>query len=127
IRAAAFEKRIKRVVSWSPVYDWMELTGPFNRKLVKRMMKHRRLMNFLIRLKMNVGTLRHTVRNAMFIQGKIQPIYAVEWFLGMNKEHLHSEMVNQDVLLLTGEKDAFQPPILLSKQKEALINAKSVE
>ncbi|MEZ4951883.1 MAG: hypothetical protein R2784_21190, partial [Saprospiraceae bacterium] len=31
------------------------------------------------------------------------------------------------VLLLTGENDAFQPPVLLEKQKEALKHARSVQ
>jgi hypothetical protein len=29
----------------------------------------------------------------------------------MDKRHVHSELVEQDVLLLAGEKDAFQPVI----------------
>jgi hypothetical protein len=46
--------------------------------------------------------------------------------MAMNKEHISSHLVDQDVLLVTGENDAFQPPILLQKQKEALVNAKSI-
>ena len=126
MRAAAYEKRIKRVVSWPPVYDWLELTNSFNRILVKWMLKYRGMMNFFVRLKMNIGTLRHTVNNALFIQAKKEPVEAVEWMLGMNKQHLNSHLIEQDVLLLSGENDAFQPPILLEKQKEALKNARSV-
>ncbi len=126
IRAAAFEKRIKRAIAMPPVYDWLELAGSFNRTLLKWMLPHRGLMNFFIRLKMNVGTLRHTVKNALFITQKEAPIEAVDWMLGMNKDHLCSHLVDQDVLLLTGENDAFQPPILLKKQKTALTNARSV-
>jgi hypothetical protein len=46
--------------------------------------------------------------------------------MAMNKEHISSQLINQDVFLATGENDAFQPPILLHKQKDALVNAKSV-
>ncbi|MCB0705489.1 MAG: alpha/beta fold hydrolase [Saprospiraceae bacterium] len=126
IRAGAYEKRITRIVAFPPVYDWLELTNNFNRKLVSVMMKFPRFMNFSIRLKMLVGTLRHTVNQAMFIIDKQEPIEAVRWMLGMNKTHLHSELITQDVLLMTGEHDAFQPPKLLYKQQEALVNAQSV-
>lgn len=57
---------------------------------------------------------------------KDEPIDAVHWLLGMNKNHLNSHLIDQNVLLLTGENDAFPPPKLLKKQKEALINANSV-
>jgi len=46
--------------------------------------------------------------------------------MGMNKDHLHSELVTQDVLLAGGEYDAFQPPMLIEKQRKALVNARSV-
>lgn len=126
IRAGAFEKRIKRIIAMPPVYDWLELTNGFNKKLVNVLMKFPRIMNFFIRLKMNVGVLKHTINQALFITKKEQPIDAVKWMLGMNKIHIHSELIDQDVFLLTGERDAFQPPKLLYKQKAALINAKSV-
>ncbi|MCB9107367.1 MAG: alpha/beta fold hydrolase [Anaerolineales bacterium] len=126
IRAAAFEKRIKRVISFPPVYDWMELAGGFNRGLVYELIKWRSLMNFLVRLKMSSGRLKHTINHALFITQKQEPIDAVHWMLGMNKDHLHSDLVDQDVLLLCGENDAFQPPKLLYKQQQALTHAQSI-
>lgn len=126
IRAAAYEPRIKRVIAMPPLYDWLEMTNKFNGKLARWFLKHRGLTNFFVKLKMNVGTLKHTINNALFIQNKTEPFDAVQWMMGMNKEHISSHLLNQDVLLVTGENDAFQPPILLQKQKEALVNAKSV-
>lgn len=126
IRAAAYEKRIKRVIAMPPLYDWLEMTNQLNGKLAKWFLKNKGLTNFFVKLKMNVGTLKHTVNNALFIQNKTQPYEAVEWMMAMNKEHISSHLIYQDVLLVTGENDAFQPPILLHKQKEALVNAKSV-
>ncbi|MBR9922208.1 MAG: alpha/beta fold hydrolase [Bacteroidetes bacterium] len=126
IRAAAFEKRIRRVIAFPPVYDWMELTNNFNRSLVGRMMKMPGFMNFSIRLKMMSGLLKHAVNQARYISGGKEPIDAVRWMLGMNKEHLHSWEVDQDVFLATGENDAFQPPLLLQKQEAALSLARSV-
>jgi pimeloyl-ACP methyl ester carboxylesterase len=126
IRAAAFEKRITGVIAFPPVYDWMEMAPPFTRKLVDQLVKRRKLMNFLVRLKMTNAKLRHTVHQALFLVGKDEPVDAVLWMLGMNKEHIHFELVEQDVLLLGGENDSFQPPKLLHKQAAALVNARSV-
>ena len=126
IRAAAFEKRIRRVISFPPVYDWMEMAGSFNRRIVAQLMKRRKLMNVLIRLKMANHKIKHVINQACFITQKENPIDAVEWLLAMNQEHLHSQQVDQDVLLLGGEQDSFQPPKLLCKQQEALTNARSI-
>ena len=126
IRASAFEKRIKRVISFPPVYDWLEMANPFNRALVAWLIKRRTLMNFLVRLKMLNGKLKHTINHALYISQKQDPIDAVLWLLAMNKNHVHSEGVDQDVLLLGGENDAFQSPKLLQMQRQALINARSV-
>lgn len=126
LRAAAFEKRITNVIAMPPVYDWLEMTNKFNGMLAKWFLKKKGLTNFFVKLKMNVGSLKHTINNALYIQNKTQPFEAVEWMMAMNKEHLSSNLIRQNVLLVGGENDAFQPPILLQKQKEALINAKSV-
>lgn len=126
MRAAAFEKRIKRVIAMPPVYDWLEMTNSLNQKLAKWFLTKRKLTNFFVRLKMNIGTLKHTINNALFIQNKSEPYDAVKWMMGMNKDHLNSQLIDQDVLLFTGENDAFQPPVLLKKQTDALVNARSV-
>jgi pimeloyl-ACP methyl ester carboxylesterase len=126
MRAAAFENRISKVIAMPPLYDWLEMTNNLNATLAKWFLKHKRLTNFFVKLKMNVGTLNHTVNNALFIQNKTEPFHAVEWMMAMNKEHIMSHLIKQDVLLIAGENDAFQPPILLHKQKEALVNARSV-
>lgn len=126
MRAASFETRITKVIAMPPVYDWLELTNKFNRKLVRLLLRLPGLMNVLIRMKMISKTLKHTVAHTLFIIGKNQPVDAVKWMLGMNAKHLSSEKIKQDVLLITGENDAFQPPKLTHKQAVALTNAKSV-
>lgn len=126
MRAAAFEKRIKRVIAMPPLYDWLEMTNSFNQKLAKWFLTKRKLTNFFVRLKMNAGILKHTINNALFIQNKTEPFDAVKWMMGMNKKHIQSHLIDQDVLLLTGENDAFQPVKLLKKQKEALTNTASI-
>jgi hypothetical protein len=44
----------------------------------------------------------------------------------MNADHLGSAQVTQDVLLMCGEHDSFQPPSLTRAQAKALTAARSV-
>jgi pimeloyl-ACP methyl ester carboxylesterase len=127
IRAAAYEDRIKQVVSWSPVYDWLEQVPGFVQTVVKQLVKWERFMNATIRLRMRLfPILDHAVKQAMFMVKKDQPMDAVHWLLGMNRHHISSDKVTQDVLLVGGENDSFQPVKLLRKQEKALSNAHSV-
>lgn len=125
-RAAAFEPRIKQLIMVPPVYDWLDRTNSINRWLVKVLLPHRGLMNFLIRQKMRLPLLRHAVEHTQFVMQGKDPMAAVEWMLGMNKHHQHPDRIEQDVLLLGGEHDAFQPVKLLEKQATALVNARSI-
>lgn len=127
IRAAAFEARIQQVVSWSPVYDWLEQIPGFAQSMLKQIVKWEGMMNATIRLRMRLfPILDHAVKQALYMQKKDQPMDAVRWLLGMNRHHLNSEKVTQDVLLIGGENDSFQPVKLLHKQQAALTNARSV-
>lgn len=128
IRAAGREPRIDRVVSWPPVYDWMHRLPAPVRAMAQGMFKWRGFMNWSIRLRARlVPVLRHVVNQARYLVDGDEPMDAVDWFLGMNADHLGSERVTQDVLILSGENDTFQPSILTRKQAEALSNARSVD
>ena len=126
LRAAAFEKRISRVIAFPPLYDWMESTNGFNRVLVNLIAKWDWLMKRSILLKMKSPLMEHVINQTLFIIGKQDLVEVVRWEMAMNKEHIHSELVDQDVLLLAGERDLFQPTILYYKQLKALKNSKSV-
>jgi dienelactone hydrolase len=73
-----------------------------------------------------VPTLRHIIEQAQYLVDSDDPMDAVDWFLGMNADDLGSDRVTQDVLLLCGEHDAFQPPKLTRAQAAALTSARSV-
>jgi pimeloyl-ACP methyl ester carboxylesterase len=73
-----------------------------------------------------IPTLRLVVNQTMYLLDSDDPADVVDWFLGMNADHLGSERVNQDVLLLCGEHDSFQPPKLARAQARALTAARSV-
>jgi pimeloyl-ACP methyl ester carboxylesterase len=127
VRAAGREPRIKRVVSWPPVYDWLNRVPRPVRGLTRAMLRRQRLMTWSVRIRTRlVPTLRHVVDQALYISGGHESIDAVRWFVGMNSQHLGSEHVEQDVLVLCGENDPFQPPALARAQERALARARSV-
>jgi pimeloyl-ACP methyl ester carboxylesterase len=127
LRAAGLEPRINRVVSWPPVYDWLHRLPPVARGPVRRMLMHRDLMRWSVRVRARlIPTLRVVVEQVLYMVDSDDPADVVDWFLGMNAEHLGSERVRQDVLLMCGEHDAFQPPALARAQARALTAARSL-
>lgn len=127
LRAAGREPRIDRVVSWPPVYDWLHRVPAPVRGATRAMLRRRRFMTWSVRVRTRlVPTLRQVVEQALYLVDRHEPMDAVDWFLGMNPENLGSERVTQDVLILCGEHDRFQPPVLTRAQVRALTAAKSV-
>jgi len=127
LRAAGREPRIRHVVSWPPVYDWMAVLSSPLQSLVRWMVGFRRPMNWTIRLRMRLfPILAHAVNHTLFLVDGKEPMDAVDFLMGMNPEHLGSERVTQDVLLMVGEHDAFQSPALANAQEAALTNARSI-
>jgi pimeloyl-ACP methyl ester carboxylesterase len=127
LRAAGREPRIDRVVSWPPVYDWLYRVPSAIRGATRLMLRQRGFMNWSVRVRTRlVPTLRQVIDQAMYLVDGREPTDAVDWFLGMNAGHLGSDRVTQDVLVLCGEHDAFQPAVLTRAQVAALTNARSV-
>ena len=127
LRAAGREPRIHSVVAWPPVYDWLYRLPPVVRSPVRTMVRHRRFMRWSVRTRARLfPTLRVVVDQVLYMLDSEDPADAAEWFLGMNAGHLDSGRVTQDVLLMCGEHDAFQPPALARAQAQALIAARSV-
>jgi pimeloyl-ACP methyl ester carboxylesterase len=127
LRAAGREPRIRRVVSWPPVYDWMLRVPAALRKPARAMLRRRRFMRWSVRVRARlVPTLGLVVDQALYIVDCEDPVAVVDWFLGMEPGHLGSELVTQPVLVLCGEHDAFQPPKLAHAQVAALTSARSV-
>lgn len=127
LRAAAYEPRIERVVAWPPVYGWLHRLPAAVRPAARVMLRRRRFMTWSIRARARlVPTLRHVVDHVLYLVDGTEPVDVVDWFLAMNPSHLSSERISQDVLLMVGEHDSFQPPRLAAAQAAALTAASSV-
>jgi pimeloyl-ACP methyl ester carboxylesterase len=127
LRAAAFEPRIKKVVAYGLVYDYMELPGKLLRKVTEWFLKKPERAENSIKIKMKLNQNHRWITNQWVFITQSKSVGEVPLhMLRMNQDHMHPEKVLQDVLLLTGEDDEFFPARLMEKQKANLINAHSV-
>ena len=127
-RAAAFEPRISRVIASGIAYDYMQFVNKFFQWIMMLFFTH--LRNFsnketLKKMKKD-GMHRWSIENLMYISMAETPMDAFDVVKQMNAENLHSELVKQEVLILTGRNDHFIPFKMHSMQVRALINARSV-
>jgi hypothetical protein len=129
-RAAAFESRIKRVIASSVAYDYIKTMNIVFQKLhilFARYLKNLSNKMILNALKKGSGMQAWQSFQMMYITKKEIPMDAFEEMVfKMNEENLHSELVKQDVLVLTGRNDHFIPFKAHKMQVRALTNAKSV-
>lgn len=127
LRAAGREPRIKHVVAWPPVYDWMLRAPAAVRAPARAMLRRRGFMRWSVATRARlVPTLRLVVDQVLYASGSDDVFDVVQWFLAMNPEHLGSERITQDVLVMVGENDSFQPPKLAQAQVRALTAARTV-
>jgi len=129
-RAAAFEYRIKRVIASSVAYDYIKTMNVVFQKLhilFARYLKNISNKMILNAVKKGRGMQAWQSFQMMYITKKDIPMDAFEEMVfKMNEENLHSELVKQDVLILTGRNDHFIPFRAHKMQVNALAKAKSV-
>jgi pimeloyl-ACP methyl ester carboxylesterase len=130
LRAAAFEPRVARVIASGHAIDYMKSMNKFFYWLHQWFLKNHR--DFMARMA-EKKFMRNKdsipiwmVKHFMYITKKDKPLDALESYVMMNDQNIHSEQVTQKVLLLLGEKDHFIPFKMLAMQAKALTNAKSV-
>ena len=128
LRAAAFEPRIKRVIASSVSFDVNQYTNMVGQKLAKLFFKKfRRFTNNAVKRKMNKDLYYSWFMNhLMFVTNKDVPIEALDVLVQFSEENLHSDLIKQDVLILTGRNDHMVPFKMHELQVKALTNAKSV-
>ena len=129
LRAAAFEPRIKRVIASGHSIDYM--------KSMPKVLYHmhlffinrfRRFTNKMAAksIKKGKGIEAWIMGNLMYITKAKTPLDAFDAWLQLNDKNIHSELVKQDVLYLTGRNDHFVPFKMHNMQLKALTNARSV-
>jgi alpha-beta hydrolase superfamily lysophospholipase len=129
LRAAAFEPRIKRVIASGHAIDYMQSMHPLLRKLHFWCLEHcRNFMNRMAVMKFEKreGMASWMVDHLKYITKQTQPLDALDFYLQLNEQNIHSELVKQDVLILSGSKDHLIPGKMHSIQIKALTNANSV-
>lgn len=128
LRAAAFEPRIKNVIATGHAIDYMKIPPAFAQWLMKFFIKNLRSYSEKSFLKMikKGGMQSWQVNNLIHITKIKNPIEAYEYATQLNQINLHSELVKQNVLLLTGKNDHFIPFKMRDMQLKALINAASI-
>ena len=128
LRAAAFEKRIKRVIASGHVYDYYKIPPLIAQWLMNIFNKKFKNYSNSVALKQikKGGMEGWKMSNLMYMTKIDVPMSAFDYAMQMNEKNLHSELVNQDVLILTGRNDHFIPYKLHDKQIKLLSNAKSL-
>ena len=128
LRAAAFEPRITRVIATGHSIDYMKNMNAIFRKLHRWFFAHsRNFMNKTAMWKFQRNNIQSwMVKQLMYITKKDKPMDALETYFLMNEESIHSELVRQDVLILSGKEDHLIPFKMNQEQLRALTNAKSV-
>lgn len=129
LRASAFENRIKRVITTGHAIDYMKSMPPIFRKIHIWCMEH--WPNFMNRMAVmkfekREGVASWVVDHLKYITKKTKPLEALDLYLQLNEKNIHSELVKQDVLILTSRNDHFIPFKMHEMQLKALVNAKSV-
>jgi len=127
-RAAAFEPRIKRVIALGIAFDYTQFPNIVAQKLMKLFFIHLRNFTNAMAIKKMKKNRMHAwiIGNLMYITKKETPMDAADVAFQMNEKNLHSDLVKQDVLILTGREDHFIPFKMHNMQVKALTNAKSL-
>ncbi|MEP6390303.1 MAG: alpha/beta fold hydrolase [Halioglobus sp.] len=131
-RAAAFERRIKRVVAWGAMFDFFEVyrqrLGDTKFKLLRKLldMNLSGIVDGLInKARKQEGILDWAVSHGMHVSGKKSPSEFLQWVRTLNlRDSAH--LIDQDVLLIMGSEDHLVPTNQLYVQAEAMTGARSV-
>ena len=130
-RAAAFDRRVKRVVAWDVMYDAFDVMAQTNGKAteagLKALMalKAAPLVNLAVRLKMRKNNfMQWVIRHGMFVIGGETPY---EYFRCAKLYTMKgiSHRITQDFLLLAGTDDHFQSLDWFFTQARELSNVRS--
>lgn len=128
LRAAAFEPRIKWVISTGGAFDYYKIPPAIARWLMDFFKKYMREGSNKVALKgiEKGGMEAWRNSNIMYITKIDVPMDAFEYAWQMNSKNLHTEKIRQDVMVITGKEDHLIPFKLRMPLIKSLSNAKSV-
>ncbi len=128
LRAAAFEPRIKWVISTGGAYDYYKIPPLIARWTMNFFKKYVREGSNQVALKgiQKGGMEAWRNSNIMYITKIDVPMDAFEYAWQMNSTNLHADKIKQDVMVITGRNDHFVPFKLHAPLIQSLKNAKSV-
>lgn len=131
-RAAAFEKRIRRLVAWGAMFDFFEAyrkrLGTARFKVLSALldMKLAGVVNQLInKARVKDDILDWAVSHGMHVSGTKSPFEFLQWVRTLNLRDC-AHMIDQDVLLIMGTEDHLVPTNQVYVQAEAMTGARSV-
>ena len=111
LRAAAYEKRVKRVIAYDILTDFFDVLthqiDPVFRDTFKDMMVHEKMEEVNTVLKKNL-MMEWGIMQGMHITGSISPYEFFHKMLSYNSKAI-SHLITQDVLLLAGQNDHYVP------------------
>jgi pimeloyl-ACP methyl ester carboxylesterase len=128
VRAASFERRVKRVIASGHAFDYTKIARPPATALLVFFHDHfREFTNRLSRWKIRKGGMEAwNISHLMYVLAVDEPMAALEFAIQLNEENLRSGLVRQDVLILASRADHFIPFRLHQEQLRRLTAAKSV-
>ena len=132
LRAAAYEKRVKRVIAFDVLADFFEvllrqMDDSLREKARYAVMHGRRLeINTAVGLMMKKSlVVEWGIRQGMHVMGSDSPYDFLRKTLSYNTAEI-SPLITQDVLLLAGQDDHYVPVHQLTEQIAALTNVRSL-
>jgi pimeloyl-ACP methyl ester carboxylesterase len=129
LRAAAFESRVKRVISMGAAPDYMKMMSLPLQWFVKFLCKFSGgFINWEGRRQMRKGGMQGwSTSQSMYITKAETPVEALDLHNQLSEKNLYPERIKQDVLVLNGEKDHLIPIRAHEMQMRVLTNTKSLE
>lgn len=132
LRAAAYEKRVKRVIAYDVLMDFYDVLtnqlGPESRKIFNDLIaqeKAEEINEMLEKLMEKSLMLEWGIMQGMHITGSNSPYDFFQSILAYNTESF-SHLITQDVLLLAGQNDHYVPIRQFTNQISALTKVHSL-
>jgi len=128
LRTAAFEPRVQRVIASGHAIDYMKSMNAVLRAIHLWFMEHFRTWTERMAEQKfrGEGQAAWVVDHLKYITKKAKALDALDFYLVLNEENIHSELLTQDVLVLSGREDHFIPRKMHKMQIAALVRARSV-